>query len=194
MNTKKIMSKNTIAALACAFFVITAGCAMDRTMAKRAPAAQSPGIYRVIKPGPPEKVVVPNLRGEYELLPAKSVVIELNSQYLTDFQVDIDGDVLPLAENVDRQRDLEAEDMGYYTSKINTDLSTGGMANWQIEVFPPPSMQNGNGFNINIRSLSVSTKYTGMEKISSPLTILVARQTGREERRDTERRTEETLE
>ncbi|TLD42340.1 MAG: hypothetical protein JETT_1372 [Candidatus Jettenia ecosi] len=193
MKRKNVMSKNTIVGLACAFLVVTAGCAIDRTMAKRAPAAQSPGLHRVIRPGPPtEKVIIPNLKGEYEMLPTESVVIQLNSAYLSDFQVDIDGNVIGLVENVERQRDLEAADLGYYTSKLMPDVSTNNLAYREITVYPSPSKRDSDMFNINIRNISASTKYTGLEKISSPLTITVVGETDREERRSSgvDRRTE----
>lgn len=173
---KKMISKNNLAILICVLFItVTTGCksTMYREASKRAPVARTPVIHDVIKPGEQDGRVVPNIRGEYEILPAESILVQISTDYLVNFSVDIDGVTLPLVEEETAQRKLEAQDKGYYTASLNKNLSTSDLAYWNITVYPPSGKRNDSDFSINIRTISVNPKYTGRERISTPLTILV---------------------
>jgi hypothetical protein len=170
-----MISKNNLTILVCVLFIIvTTGCrsTMYREASKRAPVARTPVIHNVIRPGEQDGRVVPNIRGEYEVLPAESILVQISTDYLVNFSVDIDGDTLPLVEEV-TQRELEARDKGYYTASLNKNLSTSSLAYWDITVYPQPDKRNDTDLNINIRTISVNPKHIGRERISTPLTILV---------------------
>lgn len=168
---RKMIYKSTLAVLGFITIAAITGCTMSHEAAKRAPVAKSPSLYRVIKPGARDISIVPNIKGEYEVLPAESVLVQVNTGYLADFEVDVDGNTLALAVNPARQHELESQDMGYYVTSLNKDLSTADDANWDVTVYPPPSKRKAGAFNINIRTVSVNPKYTGSEKVSAPLTI-----------------------
>lgn len=170
MNRNKV-NKNILVVLGFVLFSITTGCAVHR--AKVAPAAHPPGLYRVIQPGVQDVTVVPNLRGEYEMLPLDWILVQVNTKYLTNFEVDVDGETLPMVEEPRRQRELEDNDMGYYTRSLNRDLSTSDRANWNIAVYPPPDKRTDDRLTINIRTITLNPAYTGLEKVSAPLTIPV---------------------
>ncbi|MCF6158745.1 MAG: hypothetical protein E3K32_09275 [wastewater metagenome] len=189
---KKIINKKNLALIAFTFLMATAGCAIHRESAKRAPVARAPSLYRVVQPGAQHVRIAPNLSGEYEMLPTNSVLVQVGTDYLTNFDVSIDGETIPLAEDSARQRELDAADKGYYTISLNKDISTADIANWNIQIYPPRGAREGDGFNINIRTVSVNPFHTGAERVSAPLTIPVV--PGREgEMRRGERIEEEEL-
>lgn len=171
MSGKKNMNRLVI--LFCTFLMMTYGCASYYKMATKSPAARAPSLYKVVRPDSADEKVIPNLKGEYELLPTDIIVIQVETPYMTGLQVDIDGDVLAWTDHPERQEILETADKGYYTSTYNSRLSTREKAIWEIAVYPHPSLQESEGFNINIRSISPNPRYTGIERVSAPLTIRV---------------------
>lgn len=173
MSEKKTMGR--LVMLVCAFVIMTSGCASYYKMATKAPAARAPLLYKVVRPDSPDEKVIPNIKGEYELLPTDLIIIQVETEYLTGLQVDVDGDVLASTDHPERQEVLEAADKGYYTSTYDKRLSTRDKAIWEIDIYPHPSIQDSDGFNINIRTISPNPAYTGIERVSAPLTIRVVR-------------------
>lgn len=140
-----------------------------------APAAKTPMLVAVLKPGPTPTNIVVNSVGQFEVLPSPSVIVQFTAPYPTSIEVEIGGVLLEQTSDVSRQQALGAAGAGFWFISPNyPDVNVSPDPKWEIVVAPPPEMRTSPGFQIRLTDVSPNTNLTGTAKRSNPLDIPIA--------------------
>lgn len=145
-----------------------AGC---KAACPSAPAAQTPVLEAVFKPGVSQTNLGVNSAGEFEALPSSGVIIWFRAPYPTGLEVAVNGTVVEEANNVARRQALEAQGLGFwYHDTGSPDVNVSGLPRWKIVVGPPPSLRVSLRFLVDLTNTSNSSSAPR----SAPLAVRVA--------------------
>ena len=168
------MSRVPFAALVAASMLMLQGCPPGNP----APAAKTPILSGVFKPGQGWTNVGIDPAGTFEVLPSPSVILFFRAPYPSSFQISVNGTTLEQTSDINRQQTLESQNLGYWYlysgSMANPDFSGGGDPNWWVIVAPAPSLRITAGFSISVVDLSNNPSFTGMNAVSSPMTVAIS--------------------
>jgi hypothetical protein len=169
------MPRNPLMILVWAVLLLTlTGCPPGNTD----PAAKTPILSGVFKPGQGWTNVGIDPAGTFEVLPSVSVILFFRAPFPSSFQISVNGTLLEETSDLTRQQALEAQNLGYWYlysgSMANPDFSSPGDPNWWVIVAPAPSLRITSGFNISVVDVSNNPTFTGTNAVSLPMPVAIS--------------------
>src|SRR5438309_2248587 len=134
-----------------------------------APAAKTPILSGVFKPGQGWTNVGIDSAGTFEVLPSPSVILFFKAPFPSSFQIKVNGTLLEQTSDLNRQQALEAQNLGYWYlysgSMANPDFSSSGDPNWWVIVAPAPSLRTTSALSISVVDVSNNPSFTGTNAV-----------------------------
>ena len=133
--------------------------------------ASTPMLIQVLAPGNPPTAIQPDANGNYNMPSISAPTVEIKFPGVSTLNVAVDGSVIQEAEDPATQSTLQNNNLGYYSIVNQTVDPTTLIADYQIQVVPPPAKIFGPSYVISFIDVSENSANVGGQLASTPLPV-----------------------